>query len=291
MENAVLATCYHMTSTDQKPQHSRCPKGEESWCAHNKAVARQQAPPKHRYNLSEHVAEDLLPVYTHLSDRKLNVTQAHCTCRGGISGQCKHAAAVVTNVNKEDTSTKTSVENVWKRPSAKQLGMYKGVLFSEMYPPKPPEQKLVRQPTPRAIDSNCLLGIMLHQEQEIAETWLIWTRYIKRTSESLAQQLVTSPSFKSAARAYDISKEPVARKEYKSKMSRKVIQVGLAISTSQPWLCCSPDDLIDEEEGIRLLEIKAPYRRESQPVVDRNINVNYPHFNGKKLQLGGSQPY
>lgn len=103
-------------------------------------------------------------------DATRNVTQAHCTCRGGISGQCKHAAAVVTYVNKEDTSTKTSVENVWKRPSAKQLGMYKGALFSEMYPPKPPDQKLVRQPVPRAIiDSNCPLGIMLRQEQEIAE--------------------------------------------------------------------------------------------------------------------------
>ncbi|KAH7961600.1 hypothetical protein HPB52_010718 [Rhipicephalus sanguineus] len=71
MENAVLATYYHVTSTDTKPQHSRCPKGEESWCAHNKAVARQQAPPKHRYNLPEYVAEALLPVYTRLSDRKL----------------------------------------------------------------------------------------------------------------------------------------------------------------------------------------------------------------------------
>ncbi|KAH7981696.1 hypothetical protein HPB52_000721 [Rhipicephalus sanguineus] len=71
MENAVLATYYHVTSTDTKPQHSRCPKGEESWCAHNKAVARQQAPPKHRYNLPEYIAEALLPVYTRLSDRKL----------------------------------------------------------------------------------------------------------------------------------------------------------------------------------------------------------------------------
>lgn len=71
MENAVLATYDHVTSTDAKPNHSRCPKGEESWCTYNKAVARQQAPPKHRYNLPAHVAEALLPVYTRLSDRKL----------------------------------------------------------------------------------------------------------------------------------------------------------------------------------------------------------------------------
>ncbi|KAL3192156.1 hypothetical protein MRX96_059267 [Rhipicephalus microplus] len=72
---------------------------------------------------------------------------------------------------KENTSTISSVENVWKKPSAKQLGMYnKEVLFSEMYPPIHPYEKLVRQPVPTAtIDSNCPLGIMLHQEQEIAE--------------------------------------------------------------------------------------------------------------------------
>ncbi|XP_049274699.1 uncharacterized protein LOC125759691 [Rhipicephalus sanguineus] len=296
-------------------------------------------------------------------DATRNVRQAHCTCRGGISGQCKHAAAVVTFVNKEDTSTKTSVENVWKRPSAKQLGMYnKGVLFSEMYPPKPPDQKLVRQPVPRAIiDSNCPLGIMLRQEQEIAENLAHLDKVLGRLGqpsntfgaesipveevsddfllkvvvteeersdiakqtilqsgcpqwhcaralrisasskahrikirqadfESLAQQLVTPRSFKSAACAYGISMEPVARKEYESKTGRKVIQVGLVISTSQPWLCCSPDGLIDEE-GIRLLEIKAPYRCESRPVVDRDINVDYLHFNGKNLQLRESHPY
>lgn len=50
-------------------------------------------------------------------------------------------------VNKEDTSTKTSVENMWKRPSSKKLRMYNiVVLFSEVYLPKPPYQKLARQP-------------------------------------------------------------------------------------------------------------------------------------------------
>ncbi|KAH6926659.1 hypothetical protein HPB50_021174 [Hyalomma asiaticum] len=238
---------------------------------------------------------------------------------------------LLTYVNKEGTSTKTSVENVWKRPSAKQLGMYnKGVLFSKVYPPKPPYQKLARQSVSTAIiDSNCPLGIMLRQEQEIAENLAHLDKVLGRLEqpsnifgaesipveevsddfilevvvteeerndiakqtilqsgcpqwhcaralrisasskahhikirqadfESLAQQLVTPRSFKSAACAYGISKEPVARKEYESKTGRKVIQVGLVISTLQPWLCCSPDGLTDEE-GIRLLEIKAPY--------------------------------
>ncbi|CAN8018927.1 unnamed protein product, partial [Ixodes persulcatus] len=99
------------------------------------------------------------------------IVEAHCTCRRGTCGQCKHAAAVVTYVNKEDTSTKTFITNMWKRPSAKQLGIYnKGVPFSEMYAPKLPDGKLRRQPVLASIvDSNCPLGIMLRQEAQVKE--------------------------------------------------------------------------------------------------------------------------
>ncbi|CAN7946781.1 unnamed protein product, partial [Ixodes hexagonus] len=99
------------------------------------------------------------------------ITEAHCTCRGGTCGQCKHTAAVVAYVNREDTSTKTSITNVWKRPSAKQLGMYnKGVLFSEMFAPKLPDGRLQEQPVPASIvNFNCPLGIMLRQEEQVKE--------------------------------------------------------------------------------------------------------------------------
>ncbi|CAN8029862.1 unnamed protein product [Ixodes persulcatus] len=71
MQNAVLATYYHVTSTDAQPNHSLCPKGQDSWCKQNKAAAKKQPAPKHRYNLPQYVAEALLPVYMRLSDRKL----------------------------------------------------------------------------------------------------------------------------------------------------------------------------------------------------------------------------
>ncbi|CAN8022449.1 unnamed protein product, partial [Ixodes persulcatus] len=99
------------------------------------------------------------------------IPEAHCTCRGGTCGQCKYATAVVAYVNKEDTSTKTSITNVWKRPSAKQLGIYnKSVPFFEMYAPKLPDDKLRGQPVPTSIvDSKCPLGIMLRQEAQVKE--------------------------------------------------------------------------------------------------------------------------
>ncbi|KAL3218945.1 hypothetical protein MRX96_050583 [Rhipicephalus microplus] len=190
----------------------------------------------------------------------------------------------------------------------------KGVLFSGMYPPKPQYKKLGRQPISftAIIDPNCALGIMLRQEQEIAENLAQLNKVLRRLGqpsnmfgaqsipveevsddlilqvvvteekrndiakqrilqsvcprwhrtralkisastkahrikirqadfESLAHQLVIPRSFKSTACSYGISKEPILRRQYESTPGRKGIQIGLVISTSQPWLCCTPD--------------------------------------------------
>ncbi|KAK3910283.1 Dextranase [Frankliniella fusca] len=47
MQNAVFATLEHCSSTDQKPKHSKCPKGEDSWCFYNKAKATKEHPKSH----------------------------------------------------------------------------------------------------------------------------------------------------------------------------------------------------------------------------------------------------
>ncbi|KAK4321309.1 hypothetical protein Pmani_007885 [Petrolisthes manimaculis] len=39
MRDEIMATFYHCTSTDDKPQHSVCAKGSDSWCFYNRAVA------------------------------------------------------------------------------------------------------------------------------------------------------------------------------------------------------------------------------------------------------------
>ncbi|KAE8746814.1 hypothetical protein FOCC_FOCC006449 [Frankliniella occidentalis] len=39
MKNKVWAIFYHMSSSDAKPTHQFCPKGAESWCKYQKAVA------------------------------------------------------------------------------------------------------------------------------------------------------------------------------------------------------------------------------------------------------------
>ncbi|XP_075533836.1 uncharacterized protein LOC142566830 [Dermacentor variabilis] len=239
----------------------------------------------------------------------------------------------------------------------------KGVLFSEMYPPKRPDDMLVKQPVPRAIiNSNCPMGIMFRPQEQVKENLASLDRLLGRLGqpnemfgaestpieevsddfllevvvtedernniarqtilqsgcpqwhplrmcrisasskahriktrqadfENLAKQLATPHSFKSAAYEYSVAKEPVARHEYISKEGRKVTQVGLVISIAQPWFCCSPDGLVDEKQGICLLEIKAPSRCETEPVVNENINVDYLRYEEQKLQLRESHVY
>ena len=71
MRDAVWATFYHATSTDEKPQHDRCPVGADSWCFYQKALATGQTPGPHRTNvgtpLSVDVAKPVKEVYERLS--------------------------------------------------------------------------------------------------------------------------------------------------------------------------------------------------------------------------------
>ncbi|KAM7295256.1 hypothetical protein ISCGN_024761, partial [Ixodes scapularis] len=71
MHSAVMATYYHITSTDEKKNHSLCPSGVDSWCKHNAATAKDEPPPKHRYKLPDNVSDALLPVYQRLADKRL----------------------------------------------------------------------------------------------------------------------------------------------------------------------------------------------------------------------------
>ena len=71
MQNAVLATFDHAVSTDENPQHGRCPVGRDSWCFYQKALATGQQPGPHRVNVRTHlsaeVARHVKPVYARLA--------------------------------------------------------------------------------------------------------------------------------------------------------------------------------------------------------------------------------
>lgn len=48
MRKAVWATYFHLTSTDDAPTHHFCPRGTDSWCFFNRALAEGAAPVSHK---------------------------------------------------------------------------------------------------------------------------------------------------------------------------------------------------------------------------------------------------
>lgn len=71
MEKAIMATFYHVTSTDNEPHHEHCPTGVNSWCKFNSAAASGQPAPAHKLQLPAHVRAALLPIYKRLPEREL----------------------------------------------------------------------------------------------------------------------------------------------------------------------------------------------------------------------------
>ena len=75
MTSAVFATYYHAVSTDDKPQHTHCPTGEDSWCFFKRAEATGEEPGPHRGNvgtpLSQEVATHVKDVYDRLGHSDL----------------------------------------------------------------------------------------------------------------------------------------------------------------------------------------------------------------------------
>lgn len=75
MKNGIWASLYHCSSTDAKPNHSKCPKGKDSWCYYNKAKALKQTPPAHKVGCKDallpHIAKELEPIYERMTEQGL----------------------------------------------------------------------------------------------------------------------------------------------------------------------------------------------------------------------------
>lgn len=107
MHRAVMATYYHITSTDGSPNHTFCPTGEQSWCRHNAATAKGEPQPKHNYNLPSDVAEALLPVYKRLSEKSL--LQRCVRGKTQNSNECFHSV-IWSLISKDQHSSLFAVE-------------------------------------------------------------------------------------------------------------------------------------------------------------------------------------
>ena len=70
MKREALAGLYHTASTDEKPQHQFCPKGQDTWCKFHQAAQKGETY-HHAKPLPEAVFEVVKPVYERLTQDKL----------------------------------------------------------------------------------------------------------------------------------------------------------------------------------------------------------------------------
>lgn len=68
MRNEIWATLYHKISTDEKPQHDRCPPGTNSWCSWQKSKSMNTLHEyTHKPALLQQVFDAVKPIYEELS--------------------------------------------------------------------------------------------------------------------------------------------------------------------------------------------------------------------------------
>ena len=71
MRNDIIAGLHHIASTDTKPQHSKCPKGANSWCGWQRDKANKTKKFKNTHNIDQAVVDEIKPIYVQLSDKAL----------------------------------------------------------------------------------------------------------------------------------------------------------------------------------------------------------------------------
>ncbi|KAK0071702.1 hypothetical protein PV325_012465 [Microctonus aethiopoides] len=122
----------------------------------------------------------------HIDETRL-VTDVKCVCIYNQSKKCKHIAALIYFINNEESVSKTSHEQVWGKPSARQFAKNKyakGKHFEEMFPSK--RGKYYEAPgidISKMIEESALKHVMVAK----AANTNIYT--VKRVMDSLLQQV------------------------------------------------------------------------------------------------------
>ncbi|GFY20982.1 uncharacterized protein TNCV_3990261 [Trichonephila clavipes] len=110
MKTAIYATLFHSISTDQKPQHFKCPTGKDSWCFFQAALTRGEVPGPHvkhvKTPLKETHLAKIMPIYQILASNELLQRCIRCVTQNAnenlhsiIWGKCsKETSATLRRV-------------------------------------------------------------------------------------------------------------------------------------------------------------------------------------------------
>ena len=144
------------------------------------------------------------------------------------------------------------------------------------------------------VDKNKLIKIALKSAEQSQSSIWYKERFIRITASSRAHKVKTrKENFEGLAATffkekYKISSTPEMR--YGLRMEREaklkfqemtnyfIYDVGLIVSSKQPYLACSADGLIRKDNILELLEVKCPYTCESSAIVDRENKILYVKY-------------
>ena len=117
----------------------------------------------------------------------------------------------------------------------------------------------------------------------------------KKTIESLTSDVISPKKIETASLEYGIQHELHAKHAYEQLTGYTVKQVGVIISTQQPWLCASLDGVVMKNGCvIKIVEFKCPYTCKQEPIIDKvtkKINVPYLQVLEDDIYLKKSHPY
>lgn len=142
MKTAIYATLFHAISTDEKPQHSKCPQGADSWCYYQAALAKDESPGSHKTNIRTPVNESLLPfilpVYQRLASDDLLERCIRCATQNSneslhnmIWSKCPKDKFVHSNRVKSSVSEAVCEFNVGLKKTVMEQQLALGLQFGD----------------------------------------------------------------------------------------------------------------------------------------------------------------
>lgn len=107
--------------------------------------------------------------------------------------------------------------------------------------------------------------------------------------EKKIRNYIDNPFLGNKATEYGVNSEPKAREWYKNATKSYVLETGLMINPSIPWLGYSPDGLVLAKKKI--IEIKCPVSGKNAFARDIINSLKYIEINGENIELKKNHTY
>lgn len=118
---------------------------------------------------------------------------------------------------------------------------------------------------------------------------------VKESEESLIHEILYPTRVDTASVKYGIDNEEKTIKLYEILYQVTVFKIGVLVSKTQPWLCCSVDGIVMKNSCVqKLVEIKCPSSCIDKSIVNfkfKKCNVSYLKFNCDSVVLKQSSTY